>query len=38
MFPKQKQVNKLRTQMREMGSVNVESINEYKNKKNVMIS
>lgn len=28
-----KQVNKLRTQMREMGSVNVESINEYKKQK-----
>lgn len=28
-----KQVNNLRTQMREMGSVNVESINEYKKQK-----
>ena len=28
-----KQVNKLRTQMREMGTVNVESINEYKKQK-----
>ncbi len=28
-----KQVNKLRTQIREMGSVNVESINEYKKQK-----